>query len=686
MYSTYSSNSWIFTPGAQLTGGNTYYFSYYYALTDAVAGFTITTGVGTTQSSTGMTTTLATLTNPLNTSYVQAIYAFTPSTTGIYYFGINSNCTNPPYYFNIDDVGLQTAACQPPTATGATIAGATSATATWTCAGCTGSYVVEYGPSATFTAPGGGATAGPNGTIINVAANTYSTLITGLTSGTAYTYYVRQNCGSSVSSVNYGSDNFTPGYCTTSLYSTGCNDNDELVSFNLSNLSHANSGCSGSTSNQPGTGFGDFTSSEPTINLVRGLSYVWSASTCCDPNIYFEMWIDYNDDGVFETSEELLTTPYGPITVNNPTTFGGTITIPSTVNPGNFRLRVRIVYEQSNFDACTEYQYGEVQDYTCSITAPSCPVPTSAAASNINLTTAQANWTCSGGCSGNFIVEYGPSATFTTPGTGATAGTNGTVIDVSSASLDTVISGLAEGTQYVYYVREDCSGQGGGYSANSSPQTFTTLIPLTVGTIVANQQTGTTIIGASNVNIWRLDIPATGSLGTQTLNSIKFTSENTNDADIAASGVKLWTGTTTAPSTVIGTQTFSSGSVTFSGLGLHIPAGTTYLWFTYNISGTATLGDVAEAKKNEGDIILTASGRAGSAGTEPPSSLDPAGNVPIDYCDNYLYTTGCNDNDALIDFTISNLSQIGLGCIGNVSNVANSGYGNFTTTQETRST
>jgi hypothetical protein len=98
----------------------------------------------------------------------------------------------------------------------------------------------------------------------------------------------------------------------------------------------------------------------------------------------------------------------------------------------------------------------------------SCSSPSSAAASAITSSGATANW--SGG-TGSYIVEYGASGF--TPGTGASAGTGGTVINVSAGNYSTAITGLSSGTAYSYYVRQVCSGP--TYSANSSVQNFITL-------------------------------------------------------------------------------------------------------------------------------------------------------------------------------------------------------------------
>jgi hypothetical protein len=111
--------------------------------------------------------------------------------------------------------------------------------------------------------------------------------------------------------------------------------------------------------------------------------------------------------------------------------------------------------------------YSHTFQINCPVT---CPAPVSSGATSITATSALANWTTGGG-SGTFLLEYGPSLTFTTPGLGAGAGVNGTIID--PATSPQLISGLANNTGYRYFVRQNCGLD--GYSANSAGQTFTTL-------------------------------------------------------------------------------------------------------------------------------------------------------------------------------------------------------------------
>ncbi|MFN3875520.1 MAG: proprotein convertase P-domain-containing protein, partial [Flavobacteriales bacterium] len=96
-----------------------------------------------------------------------------------------------------------------------------------------------------------------------------------------------------------------------------------------------------------------------------------------------------------------------------------------------------------------------------------CPMPTALPASGITNTQASANFS---GPPGNYIVEWGPAAIFTTPGAAATPGPNGNIILTTSSP--TLIAGLAASTQYRYFVRQHCGGS--SYSPNSDAILFTT--------------------------------------------------------------------------------------------------------------------------------------------------------------------------------------------------------------------
>lgn len=83
----------------------------------------------------------------------------------------------------------------------------------------------------------------------------------------------------------------------------------------------------------------------------------------------FSMWIDFNDNGLFEVSEQLITGETFPID-NALSTF--TFNIPDDANLGSHILRARVIDTSSTpgdiNDPCADYHFGETQDYTVNIT------------------------------------------------------------------------------------------------------------------------------------------------------------------------------------------------------------------------------------------------------------------------------------------------------------------------------
>ena len=107
-----------------------------------------------------------------------------------------------------------------------------------------------------------------------------------------------------------------------------------------------------------------------------------------------------------------------------------------------------------------------------------CAAATGLGSNTITTTSANITWTGSG----NYVLEYGASGF--TPGTGATAGAGG-IIASSNATSPYALSGLSSSTTYVVYIRQVCAM--GGFSANSTSTTFTTLCdPVIAPTVLEN--------------------------------------------------------------------------------------------------------------------------------------------------------------------------------------------------------
>jgi len=161
----------------------------------------------------------------------------------------------------------------------------------------------------------------------------------------------------------YGSDaetktnyiNVIPySYCTPT-YTTGTGSGDYITLVQLGAINNA-TGASASP-------FYTYYSSMST-DLVPGNTYTITLS----PGTYssgnnISVWIDYNQNGAFDTDEKL-----GNVNIA-PTPATGTIDfmVPLTATAGTTRMRVREVWNNSSFDACSSYGYGETEDYNVTI-------------------------------------------------------------------------------------------------------------------------------------------------------------------------------------------------------------------------------------------------------------------------------------------------------------------------------
>jgi len=110
---------------------------------------------------------------------------------------------------------------------------------------------------------------------------------------------------------------------------------------------------------------------DQTTDLVIGQSYPIQ----CYPgfpaqafNQNFRVWIDCNNDGIFQSPEERLFDAAEP----TQTLAEGTITIPENAIPGYVRMRVAMRYAQFSSTEpliCGEWDYGEVEDYCVTLTS-----------------------------------------------------------------------------------------------------------------------------------------------------------------------------------------------------------------------------------------------------------------------------------------------------------------------------
>jgi Zn-dependent metalloprotease len=78
---------------------------------------------------------------------------------------------------------------------------------------------------------------------------------------------------------------------------------------------------------------------------------------------YWKIYIDYNQNGVFTDTGELVVSGSS----SSSATLSSTFTVPSTARTGAARLRV-VLSDASGTTSCGNYSYGETEDYTLNIT------------------------------------------------------------------------------------------------------------------------------------------------------------------------------------------------------------------------------------------------------------------------------------------------------------------------------
>lgn len=105
-----ATNEFIWTPGFELTAGNSYDFSFYWA-GDELSGWTGDVFYNSSQTSVGSTQLGGSFITSSTTStlnYQKETRSFTPSSSGVYYFAIRVNASGTPWYLSFDDfrVGL----------------------------------------------------------------------------------------------------------------------------------------------------------------------------------------------------------------------------------------------------------------------------------------------------------------------------------------------------------------------------------------------------------------------------------------------------------------------------------------------------------------------------------------------------------------------------------------------------
>lgn len=173
--------------------------------------------------------------------------------------------------------------------------------------------------------------------------------------GTSSSYTSGYNAGNGSIILNY----YT--YCAPS-YGTGCSVGDQIENFSttggLTNITNNASGCSAGN-------YGDFVSMVHTQAFGEDVNFTVQAGSSYEQG--FAIWVDWDQDYNFSASELMWTSPGWSTSA-----FTGSFTIPFATSQGSYRMRVRANYNGLPIDPCAFQTYGEVEEYTLTVTSPYC--------------------------------------------------------------------------------------------------------------------------------------------------------------------------------------------------------------------------------------------------------------------------------------------------------------------------
>jgi hypothetical protein len=201
--STQAADSWLYTQGLNLTGGQSYRLTYSYG-NNGGGTFPekLAVAYGSSASAAAMTNALADH-DPVTTASNTNVIDFTPATTGVYYVGFHAHSDADEFYLFVDDISVTvTPTCFPPDAYITDLAGGT-ATIDWT-NNASASYNWELRDSGNPGDPS------PIASGYHVAGG--PAVIPGLTPGNTYTFYIQGWCSSSDSSA-WAATSVYMGYC-----------------------------------------------------------------------------------------------------------------------------------------------------------------------------------------------------------------------------------------------------------------------------------------------------------------------------------------------------------------------------------------------------------------------------------------------------------------------------------------
>ncbi|EDO25718.1 predicted protein, partial [Nematostella vectensis] len=195
-----------------------------------------------------------------------------------------------------------------------------------------------------------------NGATLVTTTTNLNYTVTGLTAATAYTFSVKakdaaNNVSAASNTVNITTLANAISYCASKGNNVNYEYIDNVAIGGISNVTGANSG------------YGDFTAQIGNLTYGNNTIIVSAGFASSSYTEYWKVWIDFNKNGTFESTEEVVSG-----SSSSAGNLSYTFSVPSSALAGTTRMRVAMKWNGAP-TSCETFSYGEVEDYTVNIGA-----------------------------------------------------------------------------------------------------------------------------------------------------------------------------------------------------------------------------------------------------------------------------------------------------------------------------
>ena len=274
------------------------------------------------------------------------------------------------------------------------------------------------------------------------------------TAGQTVYYYVQADCGSSITSA-WANNSFMFNYCVPAPTS---HDGSGITNVTFGQNQVVNNSSSHATS---APWYKDNSALIGDVYPDFPLDVSISMNTGSGHSYNTVIWVDLNNNLIFDASEILFVGQCGAMSVSNSSIIAN-ITIPTSTPAGSYKMRIGTAdlgLDNPPYNPCYTSTYAAFEDYTINVLPePDCSYPTNVHATTIDANNINVTWDLP-----SVIPSEGYEIFYNTTNTAPTSSDNGQFVN-NGNTISEIISGLDANTTYYFWVRSVCEEITDSYS------------------------------------------------------------------------------------------------------------------------------------------------------------------------------------------------------------------------------